>query len=96
MKRYIGYVEEIDWETNTCKLRIPNVDGLDTLAYVDPTIAILRRLRTDKSNLQNADIPYHMQGLRLNDIVYCLDSESENDNYTIVGFYGGTNKKQEE
>ena len=28
MIRYIGYVESIDWEDNTCRVRIPNIDGL--------------------------------------------------------------------
>lgn len=89
MKRYIGYVETIDWEHNTCKVRIPNLDGLDGLAYIDPAIAILRQNRTPVEDLEDASIPYHLQGLRVHDIVYCLESGEENDTYTIVGFYGG-------
>lgn len=89
MKRYIGYVEEIDWNESTCKIRIPNVDGLEQLAYVDPAIALLRQIKTRNADLQEASIPYHLQGLRIHDIVYCLDSEDNCDNYTIVGFFGG-------
>ena len=88
MKRYVGYVESIDWSTNTCKVRIPNVDGLAQLAYVDPAIALLRQVRTKNEDLEDADIPYHLQGLRIHDIVYCLDSEDEGDNYVIAGFFG--------
>lgn len=89
MIRYVGYVEEINWEENTCKLRIPNRDGLDQLAYIDPAMALLRNLRTANAVLQDANIPYHLQGLRLKDIVYVLDPEDENDNLTILGFFGG-------
>lgn len=90
MKRLIGYVESIDWKENTCRLRIPNIDGLEMMSYIDPAIAILRQRRTRNEDLQIADIPYHMQGLRIKDIVFCVDSEDESDKYTILGFYGGT------
>lgn len=88
MKRYIGFVEEIDWSDSTCKLRIPNLDGLAQSAYADPAIALLRQIKTKNADLEVADIPYHLQGLRIHDIVYCLDSEDEGDNFTIVGFFG--------
>lgn len=94
MKRYIGYVEEIDWANNLCRVRIPNLDGLETLAYIDPVIALMRQNRTATQDLEEAAIPYHMQGLRLHDIVYCLESEEENDIYTLVGFYGGTAEEE--
>lgn len=93
MKRYVGYVEEIDWDTNLCKVRIPNVDGLQEIARIDPAMAILVQKKTQTADLEEASIPFHMQGLRLGDIVYCLDSEEENDTYTLVGFYGGTSNK---
>lgn len=93
MKRYIGYVESIDWTENTCKLRIPNLDGLGVLAYVDPAIAMLRQLRTKTEDLIDADIPYHLQGLRIGDIVYCLLEKTSGEQVSdcaIVGFFGGT------
>lgn len=93
MKRYIGYVESIDWENNQCKVRVPNVDGLDKLSYVDLGIAVLRQVRTKNADLENASIPYHLQGLRVKDIVFLVDSEDENDDYTIVGFYGGVSEE---
>jgi hypothetical protein len=89
MQRYVGYVEEIDWDSNTCKVRIPNRDGLETLAYIDPAMALLRQIRTNNEDLQDADIPYHLRGLRIKDVIYLVDSESENDNYTVMGFFGG-------
>ena len=93
MKRYVGYVEEIDWDANMCKVRIPNIDGLQEISRIDPAMAILVQKKTQTADLEEADIPFHMQGLRIGDIVYCLDSEEENDTYTLVGFYGGTADK---
>lgn len=90
MIRYIGYVEEIDWKDNTCKVRIPNLDGLGVSAYNQPLMSMLLPNRPSTEALEKADIPYHMQGLRVNDVVYVLDSEDPNDTLAIVGFYGGT------
>lgn len=89
MIRYVGYVESIDWENNTCKVRIPNRDGLGQLAYASPFLRNLLPNRPDTDSLEDADIPYHLQGLRVKDVVYVLDSEDVNDNLTVVGFYGG-------
>lgn len=93
MIRYIGYVEEIDWEDNTCKVRIPNVDGLGIDEYKDDFMRTLLPSRPDVDSLEKADIPYHLQGLRVGDVVYVLDSEDPNDNYAITGFYGGVYKE---
>lgn len=90
MIRYIGYVEKINWEDNTCYVRVPNVDGLGVAAYKPSFMRNLLPNRPHTESLEKADIPYHLQGLRVNDVVYILDSEDPNDNYTIVGFYGGT------
>lgn len=90
MIRYVGYVEEIDWESNTCKVRIPNLDGLGKDEYRDSFMSMLLPNRPPIEALQDADIPYHLQGLRVHDVVYVLDCEDPNDNLTIVGFYGGT------
>lgn len=89
MIRYIGYVEEIDWKENTCKVRIPNLDGLGILEYKPDFMRLLLPNRPSTESLEDADIPYHMQGLRVHDVVYVLDSEDPNDKFTIVGFYGG-------
>lgn len=89
MIRYIGYVEEIDWEDNTCKVRIPNLDGLGISAYNNPLLRALLPNRPSTDDLKTADIPFHLQGLRLHDVVYVLDSEDANDKLAIVGFYGG-------
>lgn len=93
MIRYIGYVEEIDWEDNTCKVRIPNVDGLSPSEYGIPDLRLLLPNRAKTKDLEKADIPYHLQGLRVGDVVYVLDSEDPNDNFTIVGFFGGVYKE---
>lgn len=90
MIRYIGYVESIDWKNNTCKVRIPNIDGLGISAYKEPFMNMLLPNRPPTESLQDADIPFHLQGLRVNDVVYVLESEDSNDNFAIVGFYGGT------
>ena len=90
MIRRIGYVEQIDWEENTCKIRIPNLDGMAKDEYGSEYLRMLLPNRPEVEDLQNADIPYHMQGLRVHDVVYVLDSEEPNDNYVIVGFFGGT------
>lgn len=95
MKRYVGYVEEIDWNTNSCKIRVPNVDGLNESAYIDPALMLLRQIRTATDALEIAEIPYHLQGLRIGDIVYCMDSEEEGDTYAILGFFGGTVNEEE-
>lgn len=89
MIRYIGYVEEIDWKGNTCKVRIPNLDGLGISEYKPDFMRLLLPNRPSTESLEDADIPYHMQGLRVHDVVYVLDSEDPNDKFTIVGFYGG-------
>lgn len=89
MIRYIAYVESIDWKDNTCKVRIPNIDGLGMSAYQDPALSLLLPNRPPTRDLEKADIPFHLQGLRVNDVVYVLDSEDPNDNLAIVGFYGG-------
>lgn len=93
MIRYVGYVEEIDWINNTCKVRIPNIDGFGVGDYSNPYIAQLLPNRPAVETLEDANIPYHLQGLRVHDIVYLIDSEDENDNLTIVGFYGGVYKE---
>jgi hypothetical protein len=92
MRRYIAIVEEINLVDSTCKVRVPNLDGLEKLASLDPGIAILRQMHTSTNDLQTAAVPYHLQGLRLKDIVFVLDSEDDNDNYTITGFYGGVSE----
>lgn len=89
MIRYIGYVESIDWKDNTCKVRIPNVDGLGVSEYKTPFMRMLLPNRPPTESLEKADIPYHLQGLRVHDVVYVLDSEDPNDNFTVVGFFGG-------
>lgn len=94
MIRYIGYVESIDWEDNTCRVRIPNTDGLGKSAYSTPYLRALLPNRPDVESLQKADIPYHLQGLRVHDVVYLLDSGDENDNLSVIGFYGGTYEEE--
>ena len=89
MIRYIAYVESIDWKENTCRVRVPNLDGLGISAYQDPALRLLLPNRPKEKDLELADIPYHLQGLRVKDVVYVLDSEDPNDNLAIVGFYGG-------
>lgn len=89
MIRYIGYVESIDWINNTCKVRIPNLDGFGVSAYNNPGMIDLLPNRPPTNDLEDADIPFHLQGLRVNDVVYVLESEDPNDNFAIVGFYGG-------
>lgn len=90
MKRYVGIVEEIDWKTNSCHVRVPNKDGLSILATTDIGFAIMNQLLTKTKQLQIGKIPFTLRGLRVKDIVLVLDSEDENDEYTVVGFYGGT------
>jgi hypothetical protein len=94
MIRYVGYVETIDWENNTCKVRIPNVDGLAVPEYGAPALRLLLPNRAKTEHLEDADIPYHLQGLRVGDVVYVLDAEDPNDKFTIVGFYGGVYKEE--
>ena len=94
MIRYIGYVESIDWERNICKVRVPNNDGLGASAYKPQFMSGLLPNRPPVEFLQDADIPYHLQGLRVGDVVYVLESEDSNDNYAIVGFYGGVYKEE--
>lgn len=90
MIRRIGYVEQIDWESNTCKLRVPNLDGMAVSEYGTEYLRMLLPNRPSVESLLDADIPYHMQGLRVHDVVYVLDSEEDNDNFAIIGFFGGT------
>lgn len=90
MKRYIAIVEQIDWSTNTCKIRVPNRDGFGVDSYQPNNLVILRQIRTKTNDLQNADIPRHLQGLRVGDVVLCLDAESQNDNPLILSYHGGT------
>lgn len=90
MLRRIGYVEAIDWNENTAKIRIPNIDGFDESEYADPDLILLLQSRPSTTQLDTADIPYHLQGLRVKDVVYVLDSEDDGDHLAIVGFYGGT------
>lgn len=90
MKRRIGYVESIDYANNTCKVRVPSLDGFDENFYRDNDLMNLRIIRTQDENLQEADIPMTLQGLRKGDIVYCIDSDVQNDNYVILGFFGAT------
>lgn len=90
MKRRIGYVESLDFINNTCRLRIPSLDGFDENFYRDHNLMNLRIIRTPDSQLKNADIPMTLQGLRKGDVVYCIDSELVNENYVILGFFGGT------
>jgi len=89
MIRRIGYVEEINWKDNTCKVRIPNVDGMAKSEYGSEYLRMLLPNRPEIGDLMDADIPYHLQGLRVHDVVFLLDSEDANDNFTIVGFFGG-------
>lgn len=90
MIRRIAYVESIDWSENECIVRVPNLDGFDESAYADADIAALLQGRSAIAQLEHADIPYHLQGLRVHDVVYVLDSEDSNDHLVVVGFYGGT------
>lgn len=90
MVRRIAYVESIDWSANECRVRVPNLDGFNENTYSDADIAVLLQGRASTDQLNTADIPYHLQGLRKGDVVYVLDSEDDNDNLAIVGFYGGT------
>ena len=90
MERRVAYVESITWSTNKCKIRIPNIDGLSVADYSDPDLISLLQGRSKTADLEDADIPYHLQGLRVNDVVYVLESEDANDSPVIVGFYGGT------
>ena len=90
MVRRIAYVVSIDWANNECTVRVPNLDGFNTDAYSDTDLASLLQGRCSDAQLEHADIPYHLQGLRLNDVVYVLDSEDENDHLAVVGFFGGT------
>lgn len=94
MIRYVGYVESIDWEDNTCRVRIPNLDGFGVSAYGTDLLRNLLPNRPPTESLEKADIPYHLQGLRVNDVVYVLDSEDPNDNFAIVGFYGGVYQEE--
>ena len=90
MVRRIAYVESIDWSENECRVRVPNLDGFEESTYSDADIAALLQGRCSADQLEHADIPYHLQGLRVHDVVYVLDSEDSNDHLAIVGFYGGT------
>lgn len=94
MIRYIGYVESIDWEDNTCRVRIPNIDGLGKSSYNTPYLRALLPNRPEVESLNIADIPYHLQGLRVHDVVYLLDSEDANDNLAVIGFYGGVYEEE--
>ena len=93
MIRYIGYVESIDWEDNTCRVRIPNIDGLGKSSYNTPYLRALLPNRPEVESLNIADIPYHLQGLRVHDVVYLLDSEHANDRLSVIGFYGGVSEE---
>lgn len=90
MERRIAYVESIDWAENECTVRVPNLDGFNDSAYSDADIAVLLQGRCLDTQLEHADIPYHLQGLRVKDVIYVLDSEDSNDHLVIVGFFGGT------
>jgi len=90
MKRYVAIVEEIYWEKSECRVRIPSKDGLAALATTDIGFAVLNQLMTKTDQLQTAKIPFHLRGLRVNDIILVLDSEDANDDYTVVGFFGST------
>lgn len=90
MKRYIGYVERIDVLNNTCKVRVPNRDGFDDHFYTESGLLRMQIIKTPTDALDDADLPISLQGIRVGDIVYCLDSEEPNENLTIIGFYGGT------
>ena len=90
MQRRNAYVESIDWSENECTVRVPNLDGFDDAAYSDADIAVLLQGRCGTGQLEHADIPYHLQGLRVKDVVYVIDSEDENDHLAILGFFGGT------
>ncbi len=94
MIRYIGYVESIDWEDNTCRVRIPNIDGLGKSSYNTPYLRALLPNRPEVESLNIANIPYHLQGLRVHDVVYLLDSEDANDNLSVIGFYGGVYEEE--
>lgn len=90
MKRYIGVIEEIDWKTNSCRVRIPSKDGIGILATTDIGFAIMNQLLTQTKQLQIGKIPFTLRGLRVKDIVLVIDSEDINDDYAVIGFYGGT------
>lgn len=90
MRRYIGYVERVDIKNNTCKIRVPNLDGFDAATCDRLGMGILRLTNTDTDGLRDADIPMHLQGIRVGDIVYCVDSGVANENYQLLGFFGGT------
>lgn len=90
MRRYIGYVELLDVKANTCKVRIPNLDGFDAAMYGQLGLDIMQITSTPTQNLRDADIPLHLQGIQVGDIVYCLESGDANENLQLMGFFGGT------
>lgn len=90
MRRYIGYVEDLDIKANTCKIRVPNLDGFDADTYAQIGMSIMRITSTAIKDLREADIPMHLQGIQVGDIVYCLDSGDANENFQLMGFFGGT------
>lgn len=90
MRRYIGYVERVDIANNTCQVRVPNLDGFDAETYNSLGLSRMVLTSTPTDNLRDADIPMHLQGIRVGDIVYCLDSEVANENFQLMGFFGGT------
>ena len=50
----------------------------------------MRITSTAVKDLREADIPMHLQGIQVGDIVYCLDSGDANENFQLMGFFGGT------
>jgi hypothetical protein len=66
MIRRIGYVEQINWDENTCKVRIPNLDGMAKDEYSSEYLRMLLPNRPEVEDLQDSDIPYHRQGKNVN------------------------------
>ena len=91
MERHIGIVDEIDWTTSKAKIRVPGRDGfLNADSYQVTDSLLMRQVRTATDNLQLADIPRHMQGIRVGDIVLCLDDGIQNSDMIMLGFFGGS------
>lgn len=94
MRRYVGIIEEIDWSINKAHVRIPNRDGFsEESTYQLPDLMNQQLKRTPTASLQHGDIPRHLQGLRVGDIVLCIDAEYVNDDLLIISYHGSNISK---
>ena len=81
MKRYVGIVESINWDTNLANVRVPSRDGFsDTSEYQITDLLNRVVIQTQTDDLQEAAIPRHLQGIRVGDVVLCADPECLNSN----------------